>query len=145
MKRNLALDLISAVFIFLFIYTALGKLLAFSSFKYTLHQLPFIGFFGTVIAILLPLSELLVAVLLFIPLTRRTGRWAALMLMLAFTLYIAGAIMLGSGLPCSCGGVFQSLTWRQHLWVNLVLTLLASIAVHMQTKLRQTKSNFSLQ
>ena len=145
MKRNLALDLISAVFIFLFIYTALGKLLAFSSFKYTLRQLPFIGFFGTVIAILLPLSELLVAVLLFIPLTRRTGSWAALMLMLAFTLYIAGAIMLGSGLPCSCGGVFQSLTWRQHLWVNLVLTLLASIAVHMQTKLRQTKSNFSLQ
>ncbi|HWI90104.1 MAG TPA: MauE/DoxX family redox-associated membrane protein [Flavisolibacter sp.] len=145
MKRNLTLDLISAVFIFLFIYTALSKLLSFSSFKYTLHQLPLIGFFGTVIAVLLPLSELLVAVLLFIPLTRRTGMWASLMLMLVFTLYIACAIMLGSGLPCSCGGVFQSLTWQQHLWVNLLLIFLALIAVRIQTKLRQTKSNFSLQ
>ena len=145
MKRKPTVNLISAVFIFLFTYTATSKLVAFASFQSTLGKLPVIGSFSPVLAILLPLSELVIATLLFFPASRRIGAFASLIIMLLFTTYIGWAILLDVKLPCSCGGILQSLNWRQHLWLNIFLTLLAWIMLSMQKKTPETESNFSLQ
>jgi hypothetical protein len=50
--------------------------------------------------------------------------------MTIFTIYI-GAIMAGFfiNVPCSCGGLIQSLTWGEHLLFNLFFIALAFIAI----------------
>ncbi len=145
MKRKPTVNFISAFFIFLFTYTATSKLAAFASFQSTLGKLPVVGSFSPVLAVLLPLSELVIVALLFFPATRRAGARASFAIILLFTTYIGWAILLDVKLPCSCGGILQSLNWRQHLLLNLFLTLLAWIMVSMQKKTSEAESNFSLQ
>jgi hypothetical protein len=66
-----------------------------------------------------PAVELVVALMLLMGRIKVVGFYAALTLMLVFTLYLA--LMLGSDrhLPCSCGGVISWMTWKQHLVFNL--------------------------
>lgn len=119
------ISIIGSVFIFLFVYTAVSKLLAFTLFRLTLSKSPLIGSLAPVVAVGLPAVELAVAALLFFPATRRAGFWASLLLMIVFTAYIASLLLFAAHLPCSCGGVLKHLSWTEHLVLNGALTLMA--------------------
>jgi putative oxidoreductase len=135
--KALANSIITALFIFLFTYTALSKFLDFASFKNVLHNSPLIGSLSVFIAWALPIAELLVAAGLFFPRTKLIGMWSSLLLMTVFTIYITYMILFTPHLPCSCGGVLRQLSWRQHLWFNLFFTALAVISIGL------TKQNTS--
>jgi len=128
MKRRAIPEMISAVFIFLFVYTALSKIFTFHLFTQTLKETPIIGGIADYIAIAIPAIELMVSLLLFIPRTRRLGLYCTLSLMLVFTLYIGYMIIFTPQLPCTCGGIIEKMTWTQHLLFNVVFTLLAFTA-----------------
>jgi hypothetical protein len=138
------INFIATLFIFLFTYTAINKLVSFASFRYTISQSPLIAPYSSWIAALIPSLELATVVLLFIPKTKLAGLYASLGLMGILSFYIGYALVLGSKLPCSCGGIIQNLSWQQHFWINIVLTLLAVIATHLQAKI-QLKLKFLLQ
>lgn len=123
--RNMMRDSISAIFIFLFVYTALSKIYTYTLFEQTLEGTPLIGPVSTYIAVLLPIIELLVSLLLFIPRTRKWGLYSTFTLMLVFTLYVGYMIIFTPHRPCTCGGVIEKMTWAQHLVFNIVFTLLA--------------------
>jgi hypothetical protein len=127
-KTNYFLQAISALFIFLFVYTALSKFREFARFVFVLGKSPLIGAANHVIAWAIPLAELAVSLLLLLSSTKRTGMYGALILMSLFTAYVAYMILFVPHLPCSCGGVIQQLNWRQHLVLNISLTVLAAIA-----------------
>lgn len=129
MKRIAIPEIISAVFIFLFVYTALSKIFTFHLFTQTLKETPLIGGIAPFIAIALPIIELMVSLLLLIPRTRRLGFYSTFALMLVFTLYIGYMIVFTPQLPCTCGGVIEKMTWTQHLIFNVVFTLLALTAI----------------
>ncbi len=130
--RTTFINSVAAAFIFLFIYTALSKLMAFTSFKATLQQWPLIKNYASVIAWILPVTELLISLLLFIPFSRLAGLYSSLAVMIMFTLYIGYMLVFSSNLPCSCGGVLKQLTWKQHLLFNIFFTLLAAIAAGLE-------------
>lgn len=134
MKNNRAIELIAAVLICLFVYASLSKLLSYSTFvaQLNMHPMlkPFAGFFAWAI----PVAESVIAILLFLPHTRLIGFKASLAIMTIFTLYITGMLLFNTHLPCSCGGVLQSLTWKQHLLFNLFFMLLAFVGGRLGKK-----------
>jgi hypothetical protein len=114
-----------SIFVFLFTYTALSKIIQHKLFLVTLNQSPLLNAKAGIISWALPAVELATAMLLVYRKTQRIGMSVALALMLVFTAYIFYLLLFASSLPCSCGGVLQSLSWQQHLLLNLLLTLLA--------------------
>ena len=125
----------SAFFILLFVYTAISKLLAIESFIAVLSQLPLIKaspyFFGYTIL----LTELGIALLLFIPKCRSKGLLVSAFLMMLFTLYLGVLLLAQSNLPCSCGGIISSMGWETHLLFNTLCVVVALYAWRLAKKL----------
>ncbi|HUZ58710.1 MAG TPA: MauE/DoxX family redox-associated membrane protein [Hanamia sp.] len=128
-KKTIIPDIISALFILLFVYTALTKLMEHESFKVVLSQSPLIGINATILSWVLPILELFTATLLFFPTMRKWGFASSLILMLLFTGYITYMILFARDLPCSCGGVISAMTWPEHLIFNIFFTALAGIGL----------------
>lgn len=136
MKRNTVVEIVAALFILLFVYTAMSKFFEFPRFEYTLSQSPLIGDKAPLVAWALPITELLIAILLLVPRTRRLGLWASFFIMLAFTGYLVYMLYFTPDRPCSCGGVLKQMTWKQHLVFNIGFTLLALLGLWLQRKPR---------
>jgi len=134
MRRGFLIEIISSLFILLFVYTAASKLLDYSAFKSVLSELPLIGDHSGFVGLALPITEGLVSVLLFIPRTRLWGLYGSLALMTAFTLYLAYMIFFTPNLPCSCGGVLKQMTWNQHLIFNMSFLMLSLAGILLQRK-----------
>jgi len=132
MKKSTIVEIISALLVFLFIYAALSKLLDFGKFRYQLSQSPFMTRFSGFAAWAIPLGEIIISVFLITRRTRIAGLYLAFFLMLLFTGYIFIMLKYSSYLPCSCGGVLSSMSWKQHFVFNLVFTLLSLSAIIMQ-------------
>lgn len=111
-------DIIANLLILLFVYTATSKLFAFSSFVSVLEQSPLIGKRAFTVAVVLPAAELLVALLLSFPYTRQWGFKASLLLLVVFTVYIGYMVLFIRHLTCSCGGVLQYMSWKEHFLFN---------------------------
>ena len=133
-KKTIVTDIISALFILLFVYTAITKLVENEGFRAVLSQSPLIGIKATILSWVFPILELITAALLFFPKMRKLGFASSLFLMLIFTGYITYMISFARHLPCSCGGVISLMTWPQHLIFNIFFTALASIALRLTVK-----------
>jgi hypothetical protein len=131
-----AIEIIAALFILLFVYTATSKLLSHQTFVISLHKSPLLSFASGFLAWAVPVIEIAISVLLFVPRLRRTGLVSAFGLMTLFTAYIAFMLMTSSHLPCSCGGIISKLSWQQHLWLNVFLTALAATSICLNNRLK---------
>lgn len=134
MRRKAIVDIIAALLILLFTYTAVNKLVGLDLFKVLLAQSPGIGDHAGWLYIVIPAVELIIAALLFFPATRLKGLYASFTLMLAFTIYVGYMLYVGGDLPCSCGGAISKMTWQQHLYFNMFFTLAALLAIIMTRK-----------
>ena len=144
LKRSTAIEVISALLILLFLYTALSKAVEFSTFRISLLESPLIGrghlprewayFIGwSLISV-----EFLASMLLFFPKTRLIGLYTSFVLMIIFTFYIGYIVVfMGRDVPCSCGGVIAYLNWPQHLLFNIFFTALAGAGIWLQRKERK--------
>ncbi|WP_420826293.1 MauE/DoxX family redox-associated membrane protein [Chitinophaga solisilvae] len=123
------------IFILLFIYTGTSKILNFSVFKGQLSTSPVLSSLSTHIAWVVPISEFIISLLLIVPKWRVIGFAATCIIMTLFTTYIIFILNYNEHLPCSCGGILELLSWKQHLSVNAALILLASFGFFLQRKL----------
>ncbi|MBL7743122.1 MAG: hypothetical protein JNN00_06555 [Chitinophagaceae bacterium] len=138
-RSSAVVSIIAAIFIFLFVYTAVSKLMNMPSFKNTLHASSLIGSRAGMMAWVVLAAEWVSALLLIYPHFRIAGFSLALLLMLSFTVYIAAMLLTASRLPCSCGGILKSLSWKQHFFLNIFLTALAYWAFTLE--FRKIRSN----
>lgn len=127
--KSILLNLLSALFILLFVYTGLSKLLDHDFFLSTLSKSPVVGNAAVVMAYALPIAEFAIAGLLLVHHRTNWGWYAAFAIMLSFTLYVGFMLATQSKLPCSCGGVLKGLTWKEHLTFNTGFTLIALIGL----------------
>ncbi len=130
-------DIICGLLIVLFVYAASSKLFDYTQFSTQLGRSPLIASYAGIIAWLVPTIELIIAGLLTIRVTRITGLYASFILLLTFTLYIAGMLLLGENLPCSCGDVINTLSWKQHLVFNLFFMALSIVGILLWWKQKQ--------
>lgn len=131
MKRNTLIEIIAALFILLFVYTAASKLFEFSSFRKVLSTSALIGNKAPVVAWALPLMEFGISLLLFASRTRRQGLWGAMLLVAG---YLAYMLFLSSGFSANYAGVFRNMSWTQHLIFNIFFMLLAVLALWWDSK-----------
>lgn len=129
-KSNI-IGTITVLYICLFLYTGIDKLLDFENFKEQIAFSPFLTSWAKIVARLVPMIELLITVLLIVPRWRMKGLWGALVLMVIFTAYILFISLYNDKLPCSCGGIIQLLSWNQHLVFNTIFIGLAVIGVNL--------------
>ena len=135
MNQKAFLEIIASIFIILFLYTGISKLMDFSTFKEQIAASPLLSSISYSLAVLLPIVEIIVAILLFIPKWRLPGLYASLSLMLIFTVYIIGILNFSQKLPCSCGGVLELLSWKDHLIFNCLLIVLAILGIRIANKI----------
>ncbi|WP_343670527.1 MauE/DoxX family redox-associated membrane protein [Chitinophaga sp.] len=134
MKSSTILAGIKYAFFFLFLYTAFNKLMAYDYYLYDLKRSPVLGNYATILAVLVPAAELLVAGLLLPEKTTKGGLLGSLTLMVLFTFYVGYVVFFAATRPCTCGGIIRNLTWPQHLVFNLVFLMLSIAGLYLQGK-----------
>lgn len=134
-------DIISSILLFLFLYTSLSKLADYEIFKNVLSASPLLKQIAGMVAWLLPLTELVIVALLFIPAQRLKGLYASFILISLFTLYLIYMITFTPHLPCNCGGVLRSLTWPEHIASNLFFIFLSIAGIILYRRARKLQSS----
>ncbi len=132
----LMLDSAAALFLLLFLYTALTKLRDPAAFVSALAHAPLPHSWITFLAWAVPLAEILAALLLVIPPARFMGLALSTLLMGIFTGYVSWILAFASRLPCACGGVIEKLGWRGHLVLNLGLLSLGILAIILHYRVK---------
>ena len=137
MLRKLPVELITVLLVILFIYTALSKILDVDTFRKQMLNQPLPETLKQNLVWLVPVSEITTSIFLIIKPARLYGFVLASLLMLAFTLYV-GLILANTFayIPCSCGGILNTLSWKAHFLFNIVFTLLALAGIIIERKRR---------
>ena len=136
--------LICYLFIVLFVYAAVSKLIDFETFQTQLGQSPILTAYATWIGYAVISVELIITVLLCFRSTRQIALHASFLMMIAFTAYIYIILHFSDFIPCSCGGILEKLSWEQHIVFNLIFALLACIAIIIQTSYSKFKISILL-
>lgn len=137
MKKTVFLEIIIVLYVILFLYTGISKLIDYPVFKEQIATSPLLVPVSKIIAISLPWIEFLVVMLLIIPRWRLKGLYSAFLLMSLFTIYIIGILLFNKELPCSCGGVISELSWGQHIVFNAAFIMLAAIGARIERQLKK--------
>jgi len=120
---------ISLLYILLFTYAAVSKILDFENFQVQLGQSPLLSAYADYVAFAVPALELLICCLLLVSRCRVIGLYSAYGLMVMFTAYIYIILNYSSFIPCSCGGILEDLSWNQHMLFNIAFIILSVIAI----------------
>ena len=127
--KKVYVEITAALFALLYLYAAASKLLDFESFNRQLGLSPLLSAFAVYLAWAIPLLEIGIAVLLFVPNLRSAALFMAYGLMALFTAYIYIILNYSSFVPCSCGGVLEQMSWDQHLLFNVAFLVLGATAI----------------
>jgi hypothetical protein len=133
MQKHHIINSICFLLSFLFVYTAVSKLISYPLFTLQVSQSPFMYPFAKWVAAFVPISEMLMVILLASSRTRLYGLYGTVFLMTLFTAYIAAMLMYSDYLPCSCGGILETLSWKWHIVVNSCFLVLAITGLYLQT------------
>jgi hypothetical protein len=128
-RRELLIDIVSALFVVLFVYAAASKLFEYEKFRVQIGQSPLLTAFAATVAWLVPAIEIMIAAMLSILRFRLLGLYASFGLMVMFTAYIVVITRFSDYVPCSCGGVLEKLSWNDHLIFNLAFVALGAAAI----------------
>lgn len=137
--RGVIITFIITAYIFLFTYAAVSKLNEYKMFEIQIGQSPILEPFAWMLVWIVPSMELLLAVILFFDRFRFDAMYASVALMSLFTYYIIAATTLTPYVPCSCGGILESMGWNEHLVFNIGFIVLGVAAILMMEHDRQGK------
>lgn len=129
MKNTTAINIIAAMLILLFIYAGASKLLDYRAFVSQLSESPVFGRLASLLAFIVPVLEIVIAILLYKPKTRLAGLYASLILLSSFTLYLIALLSFNTHLPCSCGGILTGMGWKAHIYFNMSFIVLCIVAI----------------
>lgn len=127
--QSVLVEIISLLYIVLFVYAAFNKILDFENFQVQIAQSPLLSSFATWISWLVPILELTISVLLCIPKMRLLALYCSFSLMFMFSIYIVTMLNFSPFVPCSCGGILDNFSWNQHLIFNVIYTVIAIPAI----------------
>ncbi len=116
----------------LWIPVSVDKLLNFEVFRSGILRQPFADNLGYILSYMLPVLEVLTVVVVLLPKLRFYGFLLSTVLMTAFTAYI-GMALAGAWekLPCGCGSVISSMSWKQHFFFNLFFLVISGYGLYI--------------
>lgn len=131
--KEFGVQIISMLFIILFTYAAMSKLLDMENFKLEIDKSPLLSNYTNLITLGIPLIEIFISILLLIPKMRMIALHISLVLMTSFTAYIFIVLNYTNYIPCSCGGILEQLGWTEHLIFNSAFIGMAILAILLNT------------
>ncbi len=137
---NAVITIICYLYILLFVYAAVSKMLDFEVFQVQLRQSPLLGSFAGFISWAIPSLEIIISLCLIFPKTKYWALYSAFGLMMMFSAYIYIILHYSSFVPCSCGGILEKMDWNEHLIFNLFFVLLAIIAIKLLANTKKSSS-----
>ncbi|MGV8964373.1 MAG: MauE/DoxX family redox-associated membrane protein [Candidatus Saccharimonadaceae bacterium] len=139
--KEISVEVICFLYILLFVYAAINKILDFENFQVQLAQSPLLSAFAGPISYMVLVVEVVIAVLLCFQKFKKAGLYAGFSLMVMFTGYIVIILEYSPFIPCSCGGVLEKMTWNQHLVFNAIFVVLGGLALYWFPRVLHTKHN----
>jgi len=126
MPQRIIVQIATLLLVFVLVYTGLTKWINFSHYSRSMLSQPLPSGWLNILIYVIPIVEIIAALLLIPQHTRQLGLWITSILMMSFTAYV-WYIKFSSweNTTCPCGGLFSQLTWNQHAWVNSLLTIIA--------------------
>lgn len=137
MKKNVIVEIISFLFILLFVYAGGSKLLDYQKFVVQIGQSAMLTRWAGVMGWFIPILEVGLAVMLIFKRTQKVALYGALNLMVVFTTYIFIVMNFTPNVPCSCGGILERMGWTEHFYFNLAFIFLAIIALALNDSVEQ--------
>lgn len=133
-KRSLVLleSVLISLFVLLFVYASVSKLVDYETFENQLGQSPLLSAFAGWVAPGVIMIELFIALLLIFERTRLIALFGFYSMMVLFTTYIIIILNFTDFIPCSCGGVLEQLGWTEHLVFNVGFMGLGVLCVFIQ-------------
>lgn len=130
--------IITYLYILLFVYASISKLLDLENFQIQLAQSPLLSAYAGAVSVSVIGVELLLVIFLCFKSLRLIGLYGSFAIMISFSVYIYLILNYSDFVPCSCGGVLEKLGWTEHLVFNLVFVLLALLATLILEKKKHT-------
>lgn len=127
--KSLVVEIICLLYILLFVYAAINKLLDFENFQVQLAQSPLLSAYAGFVSWGVIIIEILVSLILVFPRYRIIGLYCSFVLMVMFSVYIYIILNYSPYIPCSCGGILEKMNWKEHLVFNLFFVLLGVITI----------------
>jgi len=124
-------DLISILYIILWVYASTNKLIDVQRFHDQLAQSAMLNPYAKLIVVAIPSIEYFLSLLLLSDRFRLFALYSSFGLMTVFSSYIIFITRLSDFIPCSCGGIMERLSWNQHLLLNITFLILAVIAIFL--------------
>jgi len=117
--------------IILWSYAVFAKLADFPLYQKQMRQQVFSPAVSAYLVYLILFLESLAMLSLMFMATRRTGLILSLLLLIGFTIYI---ILIMGGyfpkVPCSCGGLISKMSWKNHLYFNLIFMVMNLVCLY---------------
>jgi len=128
--------------ILLWSYAVFSKLEDLKLYQRQMNEQPFSPEIIYVLIYLVPALELAAATLLILN-RYKWGLRISLSLLVCFTIYISiilNKVFLNA--PCSCGGFISKLSWKNHLYFNMLFIVLNTFClIHANKKERRSTAN----
>lgn len=137
---NTIIVVVRLLFILLFSYAAVSKLLDFGSFETQLEQSPLLSDYAGLVSLGVLVIEFIISGLLMFHKTGLLGLYLSFFIMTIFTTYIIVILNFSSSIPCVCGGVLEALGWKEHLIFNVFFIGVALVGILIE---RKQKHNFN--
>src|SRR5258708_16928505 len=115
MKRKKIISGISYLFLLLFLYSALDKLLNWSDFEEQFRQSPILKPIAQWLIPVVPAIEILVAIALIIPPIRLMALYSSFCMMLLFAAYLIALSTYDFYIPCNCGSLLDRIPKSIHI------------------------------
>ena len=122
----------------LFIYTTYMKIIDFGGFRFKLYNSSILNKDSIdFLSYLVPVSEISIAILLLIKKTRFLGLLLSSIILILFTiyLYILNDYSVYDG--CSCGGIFETISYKLHFALNIVFIITSFILIYLDSIVRK--------
>jgi hypothetical protein len=139
MQRKILIELITALLAAMFAYPAFNKLVELGKFERQLNKIAFFQNWAGIAAVMVPVTEVVIIILLLYKGTRLIGLYASAILLTVFTVYLSAMMIFSPDLPCACSGFISKLSWRDHIVFNLLFTAVSIIGIWL---IRRNEKSF---
>lgn len=133
--------IVAGLLILPFTYVAIDKSLNSGTFKDILMNHPIPVIFQPALQWILPAGLFSTSLLLALNKFRIYGFIVSTLILSLFTIYVSLILTnFFDNIPCSCGGISEGLSWKEHLLVNIFLLTIALIGSTMEFKIQKHRS-----